>query len=118
MASRNAPGFDGWKAKFERDGQQPWHALFGETVHHQMRQYANQKRPPHQSDIDVWRERMDERKQHVAKNPNKAMPISECVKKRCPPSSLSKIRPKNFPTGRLRHKGAVGWSMSGKMPPT
>ncbi len=49
--------------------------------------------------------------------PNKASPKIECVKKRWPPKSLSKTLPTYLPTGKLRQNGAVGWSISGVMPP-
>lgn len=45
-------------------------------------------------------------------------PIMEWVKKRCPPLILLNNLPKILPTGRLRQKGAVGWSISGAIPPT
>lgn len=45
------------------------------------------------------------------------IPITECDRKRCPPSSLVNVFPTNPPTGKFRQKGAVGWSISGAMPP-
>ncbi len=49
---------------------------------------------------------------------NKANPMSEWLKNLCPPKSLPNARPTKWPSGKLRHKGAVGWSISGAMPPS
>ena len=53
-----------------------------------------------------------------ARKPAIATPNRECVKNRCPPETRSNILPKYLPTGKFLQNGAVGWSMSGVIPPT
>lgn len=49
--------------------------------------------------------------------PNTMTPSSECEKNLWPPSILPKNFPNMLPIGRFLQKGAVGWSMSGAIPP-
>ena len=53
LAGGYSKRFDGWKTKFKRNRQQPRHAFFGKTIHHQMRYHTDHKCPPHEADINL-----------------------------------------------------------------
>lgn len=54
----------------------------------------------------------------LKRNPNPISPSIEWLKNRWPPLSLLNIFPTNLVEGRLRQNGAVGWSISGAIPPS
>ncbi len=84
LAGGDPPSFERRQAEFDRNGQQPRHALFGERVHDEMRRHADHKRPPHQADVHRTQNRVqkDEQemkqvaKQHQAQDRVRQKPVA------------------------------------------
>lgn len=71
VAGGDAQGFERREAEFDRDGQQPGHALFGEGVHYEVAGNADDKGVPNKRDVDLGDDGMQEYQQPVGRIGNK-----------------------------------------------
>ena len=63
LAGGDAPGTHWRKTELEWDGQQPRHPFFGQCVHYQVREHANDERTLHKADVDMWHNRLQKLQQ-------------------------------------------------------